>query len=274
MAKRSSSDERAPNRYASLLAAIFAHHHRPGAKSFEFPRDELETTAATLGIKLPKNLGDLIYSFRFRSVMPESITATAEPGQQWVIELAGRSIYRVVQRKISRIAPDPSYHRIKVPDATPEIVAAHAATDEQALLAKVRYNRLIDLFLRVTAYSLQSHLRTSVPGMGQIETDEVYVAVNHLGQQFAIPVQAKGGADQIGVVQISQDLALCRKAFPSLIPRPVAVQFVRDDAGETIVMFELTEEAGDIRVVDQKHYRLVPAGEITADDLQAASRRS
>ena len=173
-----------------------------------------------------------------------------------------------------RIVPSMSYYRARIPDATPALITAHAATDEQALLAKVRYNRLIDLFLRVTAYSLQSHLRTSVPGMGQIETDEVYVAVNNLGQQFAIPVQAKGGADQIGVVQITQDLALCRKAFPNLIPRPVAVQFVRDDAGETIVMFELTEEAGDIRVLDQKHYRLVPAAEITANDLTAAGRRA
>src|SRR5271157_4057421 len=34
-------------------------------------------------------------------------------------------------------------------------------TDEQALLAKVRYTRLIDTFLGITAYSLQNHLRTT-----------------------------------------------------------------------------------------------------------------
>jgi len=48
---------------------------------------------------------------------------------------------------------------IKIPDATPEIVAAYALSDEQALLAKVRYNRLLDIFLGVAAYSLQNHLR-------------------------------------------------------------------------------------------------------------------
>lgn len=185
-----------------------------------------------------------------------------------------RSIASGTSPRPFRLVPNLAYVRYYLPDATPPLVTRHAATDEQALLAKVRYNRLIDLFLRVTAYSLQSHLRTSVPGVGQIETDEVYVAVNHLGQQFAVPVQAKGGSDQIGVVQTSQDLALCRKAFPALTPRPVAVQFVRDAGDEVIVMFELTEEDGGVRVVDQKHYRLVPAADITTADLEAAARRS
>lgn len=54
----------------------------------------------------------------------------------------------------------------------------------------MRYNRLIDIFQRVAAYSLQNHLRTSVPGMGQIETDEIYLAIDNRGRQFVIPVQA------------------------------------------------------------------------------------
>ena len=56
----------------------------------------------------------------------------------------------------------------KVPDATPGIVAQYALSDEQALLARVRYNRLIDIFTGVTCYSLQNHLRTTVIEMGQI----------------------------------------------------------------------------------------------------------
>ena len=82
---------------------------------------------------------------------------------------------------------------IKIPDATPEIITANDQGDEQAVLARIRYNRLIDIFLGLTAYSLQNHFRTFVKGMGQIETDEVYVGVNKQGQQFVIPVQAKGG---------------------------------------------------------------------------------
>ena len=145
----------------------------------------------------------------------------------------------------------------------------HAHGDEQALLAKVRYNRLIDLFLGVVAYSLQSHLRTTVPDVGQIETDELYVGVRNSGQQFIIPVQAKGGTDRIGAVQAEQDLALCRDVFPELTPRPVAVQFMRDDAGEVIVMFELQQQGDDILILDERHYRLVPADQILSADLHS-----
>ncbi len=67
---------------------------------------------------------------------------------------------------------------IKIPDATPEIVSAYALSDEQALLAKVRYNRLLDIFLGVATYSLQNHLRTTVTGLGQAEIDEIYVAID------------------------------------------------------------------------------------------------
>ncbi len=54
----------------------------------------------------------------------------------------------------------------KIPDSTPGIVMMYALSDEQALLARLRYNRLIDIFTAVTCYSLQNHLRTAVPNVG------------------------------------------------------------------------------------------------------------
>jgi hypothetical protein len=268
------SPERKPTRYSGILTRIFANHYRKGVASFEFQRSEIERVAQDLGVVLPKNLGDLIYSFRFRSTLPEEIARTAPPDREWVIELAGRGKYRMALRRIHRIVPSPDHYEIKIPDATPEIIARYAFSDEQALLAKVRYNRLIDVFLRVTAYSLQNHLRTSVPDLGQIETDEVYVAVRNTGQQFVVPVQAKGGTDKVGAVQVQQDLALCKHAFPDLTPRPVAVQFKKDERGEAIVMFELIEDGDEIKVVDEKHYRLVAADSITPEDLATMAQSS
>ena len=52
------------NRYSQLIEHIFFKHYRPGVASFESAREELESSAKKLKIKLPKNLGDLIYSFR------------------------------------------------------------------------------------------------------------------------------------------------------------------------------------------------------------------
>jgi len=258
------------NRYAAIIGTLFKRHYKPGVTQFEFSRDEFVGIARSLRIDLPKNLGDTIYSFRFRAALPYEVTSTAPKGMEWTIELAGRGRYRFVLGGINRIVPRPDLVAIKIPDATPEIITSYALSDEQALLAKVRYNRLIDVFLGITAYSLQNHLRTTVKGIGQIEIDEVYVGVNRNGQQFVVPVQAKGGSDQLGAAQTKQDIAWCDHKFPVLSCRAVSAQFMSDDI---IAMFELAIQRDEVKVVEEKHYPLVPSDEITEEDLQLYAGR-
>jgi hypothetical protein len=112
---------------------------------------------------------------------------------------------------------------------------------------KVRYNRLIDVFLGITAFSLQNHLRTTVESIGQIEIDEIYVGIDKNGRQFIVPVQAKGGKDKHGVVQTLQDITYCAEKFPDLICRAVSAQFMTEDR---IAMFELVLQDNKIRVAD------------------------
>lgn len=172
--------------------------------------------------------------------------------------------------RIHRIIPQESLLAIKIPDATPEIITRFAQGDEQALLAKVRYNRLVDIFLGITTYSLQNHLRTTVKGIGQIEIDEIYVGVNRTGHQFVIPVQAKGGNDQLAATQTRQDIACCKEKFENLTCRPVSAQFMADGG---IAMFELTIQEEQVRIVDEKHYQLVRTSQITKEELQGYSER-
>lgn len=154
---------------------------------------------------------------------------------------------------------------IKIPDATPSIVAKYALIDEQALLTKLRYNRLVDIFTGVTCFSLQNHLRTTVPNVGQVETDELYVGIDESGRQFVFPVQAKGGEDEIGTVQIEQDILLCKHKYPELICRPIAAQFIQSNK---IAIFEFTLEDGHVKKVNEKQYLLVDQSEISDDELQ------
>lgn len=262
---------RSPNRYSAIIARVFSNHYRESATEFEFTRDEFVEIAQLLGVVLPKNVGDLIYSFRYRNELPESISKTSADGLEWIIEGAGRARYRFRQVRLNRIVPREELVTIKIPDSTPEIIAAYALTDEQALLAKVRYNRLIDVFLGITAFSLQNHLRTTVKNVGQIEIDEIYVGINRHGRQFVVPVQAKGGSDKHGVVQTQQDIVCCSQKFPGLTCRAVSAQFMSD---QRIAMFELAVYEGEIKVVDEKHYKLVPAREITLSDLHMYSGQS
>ncbi len=213
---------------------------------------------------MPRNLGDLIYSFRYRTALPASIRETAPDKQTWIIRAAGRSKYKFALVSDIPLTPNPNLSVTKVPDSTPGIIAKYAFSDEQALLARVRYNRLIDIFLGIACYSLQNHLRTTVPNMGQVETDEIYVGVDKSGSHYVIPVQAKGGNDILSRVQIEQDFALCTDKLPDLICRPIGAQFMPEDV---IALMEFEEDGNDIRIVSEKQYQLVPPNAITREDL-------
>jgi hypothetical protein len=103
-----------------------------------------------------------------------------------------------------------------------------------------------------------------------VETDEIYVGVDKSGAHYVVPIQAKGGNDRLSRIQIEQDVALCANKLPSLICRPVGVQMIRTDL---VALFEFEQDGDDIRVVTEKHYRLVPPDSITDEDLMRYRQR-
>ena len=259
------------NRYSKLIDYIFTQKHKTGVKEVVFDREDLAKTAIELGIQLPKNLGDIVYSFRYRAVLPDSIRNCSPDGLEWIIRPNGQGKYKFSLSTMPRIIPNTFLAETKILDATPGIIVRYAFNDEQGLLAKLRYNRLIDIFSGVTCYSLQNHLRTTVPNMGQVETDEIYVGVDKLGVQYVFPVQAKGGTDQLGIVQIEQDFALCATKFPKLVCRPVAAQFIEDNL---IALFSFEESENGVTINDEKHYRLVLPDQLTDEDLLTYRNRT
>lgn len=252
------------NVYTAIIEKIFASKFKSGMREVDFEREELAKIAADLRFD-PKNLGDLIYSFRYRAALPESIQGKAGQGETWIIRPAGRGKYRFVLIQDRPLVPNLSLALTKVPDATPGVVAKYALSDEQALLAKVRYNRLVDIFTGVACYSLQNHLRTVAPNMGQVETDEIYVGVDKKGAHYVFPIQAKGGSDKLSIVQIEQDVAVCAHKFPALICRPIGAQFMAEGV---IALFEFEEGEAGLVISAEKHYKLVPPEEVTDADLE------
>ena len=259
---------RAPggNAYQSIVERIFLDGYTAGSTQFEFERTELEGAAASMGVALPKNLGDVIYSLRYRQGLPDSILATQPAGMEWIVEGAGRGRYRFLLVPLNRIVPREDLATIGIPDGTPEVIRAYAFDDEQALLAIVRYNRMLDIFLGLTTYSLQNHLRTTVRGLGQIEIDELYVGLDRFGCHHMIPVQAKGGTDQISVVQTKQDIAWCLERFPGMRCRAISAQFM---SNERVAMFELGVQDDIVKVVEERHYKLVPAAALDATEVRS-----
>ena len=251
--------------YPTILEGIFLSKFKTGMNHVNFEKNDIDKCATELGIRLPKNIGDLIYCFRYRTPLPDSIQRQAPSGLIWIIRGVGAAKYRFVLVPDISLAPNINLAETKVPDGTPGVVAKYALSDEQALLARVRYNRLIDIFLGIACYSIQNHLRTTVTGIGQVETDELYVGLDKKGIHYVVPVQAKGRKDRLSIVQIEQDLAVCDARFPSLICRAVGAQSMRKDL---IALFEFEATDNGVAISSERHYRLVAPDEVSDEDLK------
>ena len=59
-----------PNRYVRIIERIFLSQYKPGAVRVPFEREDIVRIAEALKIRLPKNLGYIIYSFRYRVPLP------------------------------------------------------------------------------------------------------------------------------------------------------------------------------------------------------------
>jgi hypothetical protein len=253
-------------RAVRVIEWLFHQHYSPGDTEVLVDRSEIPLACAELGIDPLKNPGDIIYSFRYRAILPDGVVETAPEGMRWIIRGRGDGKYCFALTAQPPIIANPAMTKIKIPDATPGVIAKYAFSDEQALLAKLRYNRLIDVFTGVVCYSLQNHLRTKIPGIGQVETDELYIGVDQSGAHYVLPVQAKGHRDRIEIVQIEQDFALAQERFRELICRPVGAQFLEDDV---IALFEFVIDEENVSVRREQHYRLVAPDQISSEDLIA-----
>jgi hypothetical protein len=257
--------------YGRIVESIFQEKYSKGDQQVEFDRNDISSHAQKLGVALPKNIGNVVYSFRYRKDLPESIMREAPAEETWVIRGTGKGRYKFALAPLALIAPNEQLAITKIPDATPQIILRYSLNDEQALLAVIRYCRLIDIFTSTTCYSLQNHLRTTVAGIGQIETDEIYIGVDQRGAQYVFPVQVKGGKDKLGIIQIEQDIAMCREKFPSLICKPITAQFMSDDV---IALFSFEQQNGELpKIQAEKHYKLIPSDDLTDAEVKSYGLR-
>ena len=156
---------------------------------------------------------------------------------------------------------------ILIPDATPEIVVEYAGHDEQGLLAKLRYNRLLDIFLGITCYHLQNHWRTTVNKV-QREIDDLYVGIDVDGKQYVIPVEAKSRKDRISKTQIAQMVEFAGKRYPRLIIRPIGIKEITDK-DIVIILFTPGKSPDDIKIKEMRRYKLVPMSQCPVNEPRA-----
>ncbi|MDP8990739.1 MAG: hypothetical protein M3N41_11750 [Acidobacteriota bacterium] len=93
------------SRYARIIEAVFQRYWKKGKTEFSFERDELIQVCQELSIDVPKNLGDIIYTFRYRKNLPKSILATQPFDRGWLILGDGDARYRFRLNKLTHIRP-------------------------------------------------------------------------------------------------------------------------------------------------------------------------
>lgn len=137
--------------YGRILESLFSSKYEEGVRRIPFSIEDLVRAAEELGLSRPRNVPDIPYSMRYRGQAPEAILSTEPEGENWIIRGAGRGRYAFELVPRLDIVPNTLLVDTKILDSTPGMVSRYALGDEQALLAKLRYNRLIDIFTGVTS---------------------------------------------------------------------------------------------------------------------------
>lgn len=241
--------------YDQVISEVFRKHYLGRHERLEFDKDELVAACETHGLTV-RNIPDVIYTYRVRRDLPSEVRDAGH----WAIEPAGRGHYafrpmRNPPRFDLRLA---DISAVEIPNAIPEVVEPLLRADEQSLLTRVLYNRLVDIFSGLACFHIQNHYRAFVRDFGEVEVDALYVGVDRQGRLFVVPAEAKSVSetDMIGRVQVSQMVKLVKQDFPHLMPRILAIKALADD---TIGFIEFTanDDPDELGILSVTRFRLV-----------------
>ncbi len=247
-------------RYASAIEDVFFAHYSEGTEFIEFQRGELLESLRRNNLTV-SNLPDLVYMYRSRRPLPQRILATGN----WAIDNIGRGWYGFLKLKnkphfsidFNEIAP------IDIYNAIPDLVEGYLRDDEQSLLTRVLYNRLVDIYTSMTCFLVQNHYRSTVEarrGRTEVEVDALYTGVNTQGELCAIPIEAKsaGDTEMLGRVQLSNMAKLIRQdpKFAGMRRCLLAIKTLNDGT-IGMVRFNDAVDPDDFGIITPVRYRLV-----------------
>ena len=252
------SKREALSEYDKVIEALFLKKfdeaHNPDVIELDFFKDELTDIAKTMNIVI-RNFPDVTYTYRTRGEMPESILQKGN----WIIKQKGKSNYAFIKTRRPAFIPiQEGLAPIEISNSLPEIVEKYITGDEQGLLSAIRYNRLVDIFTEITCFHLQSHIRTTIEGEGQIEIDDLYVGIDHDGKEYILPLEAKSPdpRDKLGWIQVINLVKYSHQYFPRLKCRPICAKPI-DRNTVYLIEFEDKTDYDEIGIREIRLYHLV-----------------
>jgi hypothetical protein len=248
--------------YVPVILKIFRDRYRPGASSVVFSLDDVRNAVEAVRAASPdpdsissRNPADVIYRMRSRTKLPDEIL---DRGFH-ILRAVGRGQYQF-ERASSTIIEPPTTVPTSAIDSTPMPVRrllppTVAEMDEQAVLSVVSFCQLLDHFTGMKIYRLRSHVRKSVPGVGQAELDAIDVGIATADDEMPIifPIEAKAAPDALNRVQVFNMVMYSKHYFPGLKVRPLAVK-VSDDNRIHVMEFNVPAKAADLKVAKAASY--------------------
>jgi len=175
---------------------------------YYFSKDLVEEVVIEKGHSV-KNIPDIKYTYDARKSFPQSILDEghfaiigAGKGDYNFVELSKPNLISTQDLGISKI--------YTVSDKTPQVVKEIVGNDEQAMLAAIQHNEILNLLFSQKVFHVQNHLRTTI-SLGQIEIDSVFITEN----RKIIPISAKGKNDYLSYTQILNLNRFCSEKYPS-----------------------------------------------------------
>jgi hypothetical protein len=242
--------------YVPILREIVLRKYEPGIQRIEFTKQDVEQVAADLGLKLG-NAADVVYRMRSRTRLPDDIldlgfTVLRGIGRgRYALEVGGEALVHLPEHEIFD-------HNDQTPLPVRRLLPEDlAGLDEQGLLTMVGYCKLLDHFTGLTVLRLRSHVRKSVPEIGQAELDEIDVGVALRDDEVPVvfPIEAKAADEVINRVQIATAVAYCQTYFPGHEIRPLVVKLTYDGVIH-FLEFRATTSLAGLRVIASHGYRL------------------
>jgi hypothetical protein len=262
--------------YVPVILKLFRDRWRPGASTIVFSLDDVRNAVDAVRAEADnpdsissRNPADVVYRMRSRTKLPQEIL---EKGFH-VLRAVGRGRYQF-EKATSGIIEVPVRELVAAIDQTPMPVRrllpeTMAEMDEQAILSVVGYCSLLDHFTGMKIYRLRSHVRKSVPGVGQAELDAIDVGIAATEDETPVvfPIEAKAVADELNRVQVHNMIQYARHYFPGLVVRPLAIK-VDYQSAVHIMEFNVADRPADLRIVKCASYA------ISTSEAQLAMIRS
>lgn len=242
--------------YVPILREIVRRKYVPGTQRIEFTKQDVEEVARNLGVKLG-NAADVVYRMRSRTRLPDDIldlgfTVLRGVGRgKYALEVGGEAVVHLPEHDVFE-------HNDQTPLPVRRLLPENVAElDEQGLLTMVSYCKLLDHFTGLTVYRLRSHVRKSVPNIGQAELDEIDVGVALRDDEVPVvfPIEAKAADEVVNRVQVATAVAYCETYFVGHEIRPIVVKLTYDGVLH-FLEFRATTSLAGLRILHSHGYKL------------------